>query len=182
MLFERDAELALVGGALRAATAGESALILLRGPLGIGRSALLQRLPGLVTGSDARVLRANAAPMEQDFAFGVVRQLFDSLLAGTPEEAREHWMTERAGFAKLVFADDAMPPAEAHDVAQSEAVLHGLCTLLANVGEETPLLLLVDDLQWADVPSLRWFAYLARRLQGLRVVVVCTLRDGDPRA
>ena len=80
MLLERDTELALVSAALRAAGEGSSSLLLLRGPLGIGRSALLAQLPALVTGEDVRVLRANAATMEQDFAFGVVRQLFDSLL------------------------------------------------------------------------------------------------------
>src|SRR5919112_991502 len=62
-----------------------------------------------------------------------------------------------------------------------EAVLHGLLSLLANVSADGRLLVLVDDLQWSDVPSLRWLTYLAKRLHGLRAVVVCALRDGDPR-
>ena len=98
MLHERDAELAQITGALRAAREGRPSLVLLTGPLGIGRSALLQRLPAqAVNGAeDVRVLRANAAPVEQDFAFGVVRQLFDSLLAGAPRELRERWTRESA--------------------------------------------------------------------------------------
>jgi DNA-binding CsgD family transcriptional regulator len=182
MLLERDTELALVGAALRAADEGEPSLVLLRGPVGIGRSALLQQLPALVTGEDVRVLRAHAATMEQDFAFGVVRQLFDSLLAGAPQPVRERWMQERAGLVRLVFADDAVTASGGYAVAAPEAVLHALRSLLANVSADSRLLILVDDLQWADLPSLRWLAYLAKRLHGLRAVLVCTLRDGDPRA
>lgn len=182
MLWERETEVALVRTALRGADEGRPALLLLTGPLGIGRTALLQHLPELVAGEDVRVLRANAAPMEADFAFGVVRQLFDSLLAGAPEAARERWLRDRSCFARLVFADETAPAADGRLADPSEAVLHGLRTLLANVSADSRLLVLVDDLQWADTPSLRWLGYLAKRLHGLRAVVVCTVRDGDARA
>ncbi|MGW2327004.1 helix-turn-helix transcriptional regulator [Streptomyces sp. NPDC001700] len=181
MLLERDTEVAQIREALRAAATGTSSLLLLTGPLGIGRTALLQRLP-LLTGQDVRVLRANAAPMEQDFAFGVVRQLFDSLLTSAPPDACERWLREHGDFARMVLADDALPLGECRSVALSETVLNGLRSLLADVGADQPLLILVDDLQWADAPSLRWLAYLAKRLHGLRAVLVCALRDGDPRA
>ncbi|MET8010353.1 AAA family ATPase [Streptomyces sp. NPDC005271] len=181
MLLERETESAQLAGALRAARTGTSSLLLLTGPLGIGRTALLQHLPALAGAEDVRVLRANAAPMESDFAFGVVRQLFDSLLTGAPEELRERWLREHGGFARTVFADDARPVGEGRSAA-SEAMLHGLRLLLADVSTDSPLLILVDDLQWVDAPSLRWLAYLSRRLHGMRAVLVCTLRDGDPRA
>ncbi|MYZ40659.1 MULTISPECIES: AAA family ATPase, partial [unclassified Streptomyces] len=173
MLLERDTELAHVGAALRAAEEGLSSSILLSGPLGIGRSALLRRLPGLCAGEDVRVLRANAAATEQDFAFGVVRQLFDSLVAGAPEEDRTRWARD---------ACDIAHGTEDSRAALSEAVLYGLRSLPAGLGENGRLLILVDDLQWADVPSLRWLAHLAKRLDGLRAVLVCALRDGEPRA
>ncbi|KPC92335.1 hypothetical protein ADL27_25595, partial [Streptomyces sp. NRRL F-6602] len=97
MLLERTTEIALVDAALGAATEGRSSLVLLTGPLGIGRSALLQRLSCLADDrDDVRVLRAHAAPMEQDFAFGVVRQLFETLLGDSPEDARDRWMDAHA--------------------------------------------------------------------------------------
>ncbi|MFE3602227.1 ATP-binding protein [Streptomyces sp. NPDC059142] len=161
---------------------GRSSLILLTGPLGIGRTALLQRLSGLADGhDDIRVLRANAAPMEQDFAFGVVRQLFETLLSDADEEARDRWMDAHASFAGHILADDTAPPGADQAIAATEAVLHGLFSLIANVSGENRLMILVDDLQWSDVPSLRWLTYLAKRLHGLRAVIVCALRDGDPR-
>ncbi|MEV8605020.1 AAA family ATPase [Streptomyces griseoviridis] len=182
MLLERNTEIALVDAALGAATDGRSSLVLLTGPLGIGRTALLQRLSGLADGhDDIRVLRANAASMEQDFAFGVVRQLFETLLSDSPEDARDRWMDAHASFARHVLADDAASPGADQAIAATEAVLHGLFSLIANVSTENRLLILVDDLQWSDVPSLRWLTYLAKRLHGLRAVIVCALRDGDPR-
>ncbi|MEU5026094.1 ATP-binding protein [Streptomyces milbemycinicus] len=184
MLHERGAELAQITGALRAAREGRPSLVLLTGPLGIGRSALLQRLPARAVNEaedDVRVLRANAAPVEQDFALGVVRQLFDSLLAGAPRELSERWTRESACFATLALADEDMP-ADDRPTAAYEPALSGLLSLLESVSADGPLLILVDDLQWVDTPSLRWLAYLAKRLRGLRAVVVCTLRDGEPRA
>jgi DNA-binding CsgD family transcriptional regulator len=181
MLLERDTEAAYVAEALNAAAAGTSSLLLLTGPLGIGRTALLHRLP-LLAGEDVRVLRVNAAPMEQDFAFGVVRQLFDSLLTGARPEQSERWLREHGDFARKIFADDSMPLGESRSVTPSETVLNGLRSLLAVVGADNPLLILVDDLQWADAPSLSWLAYLVKRLHGLRAVLVCALRDGEPRA
>ncbi|WP_406194782.1 AAA family ATPase [Kitasatospora sp. NBC_01560] len=179
MLLERESELDLVREALRGCRAGGTVL-LVAGPLGAGRSALLTELANRAADQDVCVLRANAAPMERDFAFGVVRQLFENRLAVAPARTRERWLHD-AGAARHVVTDDVLPAGGASDAA-SDAVLHGLRALLAAVGAGVPLLVLVDDLQWADRESLRWLAHLARRLRGLRAVLVCTLRDGDPAA
>lgn len=181
MLLEREKETAQVRDALRAAREGHSSLLLLTGPLGIGRSALLQQLPRLGT-DGVRVLSAHAAVMEHDFAFGVVRQLFDSLHTGAGGESTGRPGQEPGALASLVLSGDGRAADPEPGTVTSEAVLHGLRSLLEGLGDETPLLLLVDDLQWVDVPSLRWLVYLSKRLRGLRVVLVCTLREGDPWA
>jgi DNA-binding CsgD family transcriptional regulator len=61
------------------------------------------------------------------------------------------------------------------------AALHGLYWLVANLAERGPLLVVVDDLQWADGPSLSWLVYLGRRVGELPVLVVLGVREGDPR-
>ena len=60
------------------------------------------------------------------------------------------------------------------------AVLHGLYWLVVNLAASRPLLIAVDDAQWADEPSLRWLAYLAPRLEGLAAGILVALRQGDP--
>ncbi|MEW1721956.1 AAA family ATPase [Streptomyces sp. NPDC093109] len=184
-------ELARIRAALRDARRGVSSVIVVSGPLGIGRTALLRRLPHLITAPDVRVLRAQACPAEQDFAFGVVRQLLDSGSAHTDGTIA---LDDMYG---AMYGPDGATHGSAHDTpahdtpahgmprpadAPAAAILHGPHALLALGGDRACLLLLVDDLPWADIPSLRWLAHLTRRLGGLRAVVVCTVRDGDPRA
>ena len=59
-------------------------------------------------------------------------------------------------------------------------MLHGLYWLVVNLAARGPLLIAVDDAHWADEPSLRWLAYLARRLDGLAAGMLVALRPGDP--
>lgn len=60
-------------------------------------------------------------------------------------------------------------------------ILHGLYWLVANLADEEPVLLAVDDAHWADEPSLRFLAYLARRVESLPIALVIGARgDHDP--
>ena len=72
-------------------------------------------------------------------------------------------------------------PALAHGGYRGEddsfSVLHGLYWLTAGIAQRAPLVLAVDDLHWADQPSLRFIAHLAHRLEGLRVLLVLTVRE-----
>ena len=61
----------------------------------------------------------------------------------------------------------------------SFAALHGLYWLAVNLTASGPVLLAVDDLQWCDSASLRFLAYLVRRLDDVPVLVVGTLRTGE---
>ena len=74
------------------------------------------------------------------------------------------------------------PASGASGEESSFAILHGLYRLTVNLAEQAPLLLLVDDLQWCDEPSLRWLCYLVRRLDGLRVTLVCGVRPFERHA
>src|SRR4029453_4764902 len=61
-------------------------------------------------------------------------------------------------------------------------VLHGLYWLCAKLGDEQPVLLVVDDLHWADRQSLRFLGFLAHRLEALPILVVGTQRTGSEQA
>jgi hypothetical protein len=63
----------------------------------------------------------------------------------------------------LLLGDGADPSFDS-----SFAVVHGLYWLAANLAAQRPLLIAVDDAHWADEPSLRWLAYLARGSRGWR--------------
>jgi predicted ATPase len=57
--------------------------------------------------------------------------------------------------------------------------LHGLYWLTAELARESGVMLAVDDAQWGDLPSLRYLAYVAERVEDLPVVLIATIRHGE---
>jgi DNA-binding CsgD family transcriptional regulator len=181
-LLERDAEVSLIERLLADAPAGRGALLLLQGPAGIGKSRLLSAARKRAEELGFSVLHARGGEFEREFPHGVVRQLYEVPLASANEDERERRL---AGAARLAaplfeFSHARAEPAGAENA--SAATLHGLYWLTANIAERAPALLAVDDLHWADLPSLRFVSYLARRLDGLPVVVAASVRTGEPVA
>jgi DNA-binding NarL/FixJ family response regulator len=176
LLLERDGELSSLREALDSAAEGRGRLTLVEGPAGIGKTRLLAELRDGAAERGMRVLTARASELEREFPFGVVRQLFEPALAD-PETA-ERWFAAAAAASRPVF--DAFAEADTGAEGASFAALHGLYWLTANAAHEQPLALIIDDLHWVDRPSLRFLAYLARRLEGLELVVATTMRSAEP--
>jgi DNA-binding CsgD family transcriptional regulator len=176
-LLEREAELALIEAVIHAAPRG-GRLLAIEGPPGIGKTSLLADAKTRGQEAGMQVLGARGSELERAFSYGVVRQLFEPLLAHLPSAERAEL---RAGAAEL-----AMPLFEPAQLAAepgtdaSLATLHGLYWLTANVAARGPLLLVIDDLHWCDLPSLRWLAYLLPRIEGVSLVIIVGLRSGEP--
>ncbi|HEX2265742.1 MAG TPA: AAA family ATPase, partial [Solirubrobacterales bacterium] len=175
-LLERDRELGSVEGLIDEAVAGDGRVLLLEGPAGIGKTRLLAEARRLGQSAGMRVLTARSSELEREFPYGVVRQLFEPLLVDPA--AREQLLAGSAASAGAVFGSPGDDEAEGAE--GSFAILHGLYWLVVNLSGEAPLLLAIDDLHWCDRPSLRFLAFLVRRLEGLPVAVACTLRDAEP--
>ncbi len=176
-LLERDAELAAVEGLIAAAQAGLH-LLALEGPPGIGKTALIAQTKALGQAAGMQVLGGRGSELERSFSYGVVRQLFEPLLASLPAEERAELLSGAAGLAAPLFDPARLAAEPAAD--SSLATLHGLYWLAANLADRGRLLLAVDDLHWCDLLSLRWLAYLLPRMEGLDVWVVVGLRPGEP--
>jgi DNA-binding CsgD family transcriptional regulator len=177
-LREREAELALVDELVAVARRGRGAVLLVEGPAGIGKTRLLGSAVDRAAGAGLRVLAARAGQLERAFAYGVVRQLYEPVVAGAGPTDRASLLAGAAGLAAPLVD----PTAPAGEADLSFGALHGLFWLTANLAERGPLLLALDDLHWCDAPSLRFLLYLARRLEGLPVVLVATLRPDEPGA
>ena len=176
-LLDRDVELGELGRLLAAARAGSGRVIVVAGPAGIGKSTLLAAAGATARTDGAVVLRARCSPLEQHAAWGMARQLFD------PLRARPDWdglTAGAAGLAGRVLAPEAGEPANAGDAMH--AAVRGLVWLASNLGERGPAVFAVDDVHWADAPSLRWLAQLARSLDELPIGVLCAVRSGEPAA
>ncbi len=174
-LLEREVALAHVDRVFGQVAAGVGAVVVVEGPAGIGKSELLAaaRAGGRERGFE--VLRARGSEFEEEIAFGVARQLLEPMLrAASPKERRRLLMGVAGVGARALGVEPGEPPADRF------AALHGLLWLCANRAERGPLVVMADDVQWADDPSLAWLGYLARRAGDLAVLLVLGLRSGDP--
>jgi DNA-binding CsgD family transcriptional regulator len=177
-LVERDHELGELELLLDRAADGSGQMVVLRGPAGIGKTRLLDAFLELAQERGATTLHARAGELERDFPFGCVRQLFEPLLRA--DQARADALL--AGEAELARSVFEVPGDGDPTVDAGFGSLHGLYWLTANLADPGPLVLALDDAQWADPASLRFLAFLGRRLDGLRVVVVLTARPAEPGA
>ena len=143
-------------------------LLVVRGEAGAGRSGLLRRLGRIAADQGARVLRAGAAPAERDYPFGIVRQLVLPLLDDPAEAA----LPPIAGKLLRSLAGPVPEPAD------SAPLLYGLQIMLTSLAEARTVVVLVDDLRWADEPSLRALTFLAGRLRGTRLLLGVVAPDG----
>jgi DNA-binding NarL/FixJ family response regulator len=168
-LLERGGELARIEQAVAALRRGHGGVLVVQGAAGIGKSSLLRAVCEHAKVQQVQTLTARASELERDFGFGVVRQLLEARVICAAESERAELLAGASALAGPVLGLGGT-------VGDSFAALHGLYWLVANLTIGGPAVLAVDDLQWADEPSLRWLVYLCHRLEGLPVLVTATTR------
>ena len=174
-LLEREVELARIDGLLDGASNGVGAVVVVDGVAGIGKSELLAAVRAGALARGFGVLGARGSEFELEIAFGVARQLFEPMLKAASAGERRGLLggVARVG-ARALGVVAGEPPADRF------AAVHGLYWLLANRAERRPLVVVVDDVQWVDDPSLAWLGYVARRAGDLALLLVLGRRSGDP--
>ena len=125
----RSEELARIESALAEARAGRGMFVVIEGPAGIGKTALLAAARTAAADSGMRVLRSRGTELEREFAFGVVRQLFESPLAEASELERADLLQGAAGVAAGLLGLRGAPATDGPPssvVDPSFAIVHGL--------------------------------------------------------
>jgi len=179
-LLERDAELASIAELAELARMGMGGFVLILGPAGIGKTRLVEAAVARARDLGVDTATARSSELERDFPFGLVRQLLEPLVACVPAGEREDLLAGAAGLGEAVLRDPESAVEISPTAGSSYAALHGLYWLTANLAARVPLLLAVDDAHWADAPSLRFLAYLVKRIGGLPVLAVIARRPAEP--
>jgi DNA-binding CsgD family transcriptional regulator len=159
----REAELARLAEAWRRAQQDRPCLAVVEGPGGIGKTALVDAFLESVVGGSGCALRASGEETESGLAFGVLDQLLGSVSARGGG---------RGGTGLL-----AALRGEDRGAIEPMTAGAGLLDALGELQRSGPVIAVVDDVQWADGPSLQALVFALRRLAVDRVMVVLMVRD-----
>jgi DNA-binding CsgD family transcriptional regulator len=181
-LYDRERELRQAEIELDASMTGSGRSLLIEGQAGIGKSRLLSELSCLAEARGFDVYRACGVELERDFAYGVVRQLFEYRAHRLSSDERVRLFRGAAALAEPVLMRSEQSPGEVGETDEAPgdrvfAALHGLYWFCAELSEQSPVLLAIDDVDRADHASLRFLAHLAPRLEGLRLALALTRRS-----
>lgn len=176
--LERDRELEAVRRWLMDLSGQHGRLALVVAGAGLGKTTLLQRAAALGRSEGLRVLWARGGELEREMSFGVARQLFEAEIRAMPIAEQRLVLAGAAARARALLGFAGGPGGAGDPLG----VIHGLYWLAVNLADRRPLLLVVDDVHWADAQTLRWLNYLAARIGDAGILVLAAARAADPPA
>jgi DNA-binding CsgD family transcriptional regulator/tetratricopeptide (TPR) repeat protein len=163
----REAELALAAAAVRQLSEGRASALVVEGEAGIGKTRLVQRIIDDARSRDAAVFSGQAHPFERTRPFGVV--------AGALDLNRRSPDPRRAAIGALLAGQGAGAPARAAGDIQYR-VVEEIIDLVETSCAERPVLLVAEDIHWADSASLLAILSVVRQLPLAALLVVVTAR------
>ena len=167
-LVGRERVCAVIDRLLEGAQRGESGSLVLRGDAGVGKTALLRYATSRAVGTT--VLSVTGIEAESDLDFAGLHSLVRPIVGLLPRLPAPQRAALAAGLGLI--------PAAGSDRFLVSA---GVLSLLAEAAEERPVLCLIDDAQWLDIPSADALVFTARRVGAERIGVLFAVRDGERR-
>ncbi len=171
--MDRSGELAVLASAWQDAAAGRPRVVLVRGEAGVGKTRLVGAFESEAPAA-ALVLHGACVRLgTQAAAFTPFRGVLGELV--------DRWGADRvrslaAGAASTLAA--LVPDLAESSVPEAGDTYDAVARLLDRASREQPLILVVEDLHWADDGSLEMVDYLGRALRSSRLLMIITLRAG----
>jgi len=171
-LYGRASELATIDEVVVDASSGRSRALVLQGPAGIGKSALLGYAAAAGTAAGVRVLRCRGVESEAELAFAALHQLLPSGLVDFEALPDSQLRVLRGALGM----DSAAPG--------GDQLMVGLAVLsaLSEIAGRRGVLCLIDDLHWLDRPSAECLLFAARHADAEGIALVFASRGGDDGA
>ncbi|GII02164.1 helix-turn-helix transcriptional regulator [Planobispora takensis] len=164
-LIERKEELTSLEELLANAVMGRGRIALVGGAVAVGKSTLLRSIAEQAIELGALAVAATGSRVERDLPLGVMRQLIQDAPLVTTVRDRALALLEEGARAVSVMDGEAERQIDAQ-------VVHALCSVLLDLAERYPLVIVVDDVHHADRASLLCLVYLARRVRNARIMLV----------
>jgi predicted ATPase len=173
-LFGRAHALAAVDEAIAATRAGRGQLLLVNGEAGIGKTALASQVLGTAPGRGLLVAWAACGPQAGAPAYWPWVQVLRAVAAAHPDLPEP--LAALVGAAGRDRPEPEPEPESDPDAARFR-LFDALAGYLLRVSERVPLVIVLDDLQWSDEPSLLALRFVAGQLPAARVLLLGTYRD-----
>lgn len=180
VLIGRADELALLQDLLRRADGRDGHAALIAGDAGIGKSRLVAELVARAAAAGAQVLSGACAEAELTISFLPFVEAISNRLA-LDDGVRDELGPFRHELARLVPSlSEEPPPVDPHDPAAGRLRLFdAAAALIRHLGRRSVVVLVVEDLQWADPSTRELFDYLVRVARPLRLLLIGTCRLED---
>jgi hypothetical protein len=180
-LVGRDEALQRLAQAYQQARSGRGSVVLIAGEAGVGKSRLMQ---DFVSGLDEAAAVGVGHETEGDLAY---KPLIEALRPHLPAVNWSELDVELAHLVEVARIFPELPtflpdlPVSVVEICQEQTVLFLALTrwFLALAAQRPPLVLCLDNLQWADETTLSWLVYLGQQLEGAPVLVLGAYRIED---
>ena len=175
----REAERGRLEDLLNEAVRGRGRLAAILGEAGIGKTRLVSWMAETAAAAGARVLVGRSYASEQILPFGPWSDALRSGLADDPDlfsDLDERWRSEVAHLVPELWARGVTPPPSGDDPVR---LFESVVQLVTHLAETRPLLVVLEDLHWADEISLRLVAVVSRRLRTRPLLIVATAREEE---
>ncbi|MBP2323156.1 DNA-binding SARP family transcriptional activator [Kibdelosporangium banguiense] len=176
-LVGRAEELAVLRQAMEAAFTGRTGLGIVEGEPGVGKTRILQEAAADANQRGALVVWASCLEGDGAPSMWPWEQALTTVLDSLPAPAREKWLGGELG-GLIEARNDHAAPAASGSRAQFR-LFEQVVTVIGQAASQRPMLLIIDDLQWADTASLQLFGHLATRLPASSAIIGA-LRDRAP--
>jgi len=179
----RDGELMTMHSAVDAALGGRGAMLMIVGEPGIGKTRLAEEAGVYARLRGAQVLLGRCYESEASLPYiPFVQAIRSYVIEQDPDALRTELADGASDVAKLVSEirqriPDLPSAPQVEPEQERYRLFESVTSFLTNASLSNPIMLVLDDIHWADKPSLLLLQHLARRVPSSRLVVVCTYRD-----
>ncbi|RSM77628.1 LuxR family transcriptional regulator [Kibdelosporangium aridum] len=173
-LTGRDREQAAVAGMLANAERGQGTLVLISGEPGIGKTRLAEHAARIAQDRGFTVLTGQADPLQAGLAYAPIVSALRMHLDSLPAQTSTEMLRSLPDLGRLITDPRLPQPASGGDPALNRT--HMFEAVLRLLHLSAPLLLIVDDLHWADDGTIELVHYLGRGTTTSQLVVIGTCR------
>jgi class 3 adenylate cyclase/tetratricopeptide (TPR) repeat protein len=178
-LVGRDDEVVRIRNAIEAASRGEGRLLVLDGEPGVGKTRLAQETTLELRNRGFLITTGSSVESRQSIPYYPFLDVLTTLYGAVSSQLRTQTARQWPSIGRLLPEAGIQRQESKDEPDEPEQLLRAVVSFVRAAADETPVSILLDDMQWADESSLDLLARLARQTRGDRVLLLATYRDLD---